>query len=140
MKINKPLYYTLNLTWGLPLTAVGALVALFCLIIGKHPHRHGGSIYFNIGKWWGGLSLGLFFFIDSHDVTSTKNHEYGHSLQNALWGPLMIFIIAIPSAIRYWVRIIRHNHGKINPPYDSIWFEGQATRWGLQTIGQWKKT
>lgn len=139
MKINKPLYYILNLTWGLLLTLVGALVALFLIIIGKRPKRHGGCWYFNVGHAWGGLEMGLFFLTDDYDTTSVKNHEYGHSLQNAIWGPLMLFVISIPSAIRYWVFHFRTKAGKPNPPYDSIWFEGQATRWGTVTVNQWQK-
>lgn len=139
MIMKKCLYYILNLTWGLPLTAVGALAAFGCLLIGRRPKRHGGCWYFNIGSDWGGLNLGLFFFTDQWDSRTVKNHEYGHSLQNALWGPLMIFVIAIPSVIRYWIHRIRTHYHKPNPPYDAIWFEGQATHWGNQTISQWKK-
>ena len=139
MKINKPLYYILNCTWGLLLTLAGAIVALFLIIIGKKPKQHGGCWYFNIGKNWGGLELGLFFLTDQNDSTHTKNHEYGHSLQNAVLGPFMILLVSIPSAIRYWIFVFREKHGKLNPPYDSIWFEGQATRLGTNTISQWNK-
>ena len=140
MKINKPLYYILNLTWGLPLTLVGALVSLVLLCAGCKPHRHGGCIYFNIGKDWGGLEGGLFFFTDKDDSYHVKCHEYGHSIQNMIWGPLMLPVITIPSAIRYWIHTWREARGKTNPPYDSIWFEGQATNWGFATISQWNKT
>lgn len=139
MKGRKFLYYFLNLTWGLLLTLAGALVALFLLIIGKHPKRHGGCLYFNIGKNWGGVSMGLFFFTDNSDFTSIKNHEYGHSLQNAILGPFMIFVVAIPSVIRYWIHTFRDKKGKPNPPYDAIWFEGQATKWGDETVSYWEK-
>ena len=52
-----------------------------------------------------------------------------------MWGILMPFVISIPSAIRYWYReiIYRTNRTKYSklPPYDSIWFEGQATSLGI---------
>ena len=137
MKINKPLYYILNLTWGLPLTLVGALVALGLIITGHQAKPHGGCLYFNIGHSWGGINLGLFFITDKNDYLPTKNHEYGHSLQNAAFGPLMIFLIAIPSAIRYWVFEWRKKHNRPSVPYDAIWFEGQATYLGNLTIDQW---
>lgn len=138
MKINKFFYYFLNLTWGLPLTLAGLLVAFVLIITGHKPKHWGGCIYFNVGKWWGGLELGLVFLTDSYDSYHTKCHEYGHSLQNMIWGPFFIFFIAIPSSIRYWVFTFREKLGKTNPEYDSIWFEGQASRWGEQTIDQWK--
>ena len=139
MNFCKTLYYILNLTWGLPLTLAGALVAFFLILTGRCPKRHGGCFYFNVGNDWGGMNLGLFFFTDNWDSPSIKNHEYGHSLQNAIWGPLMIFVIAIPSAIRYQVFMYRIKHHKENPPYDAIWFEGQATKWGTNTVQYWNK-
>ena len=81
--------------------------------------------------------MGLFFLTDTSDSYHVKCHEYGHSLQNCLWGPIGIFVITIPSAIRYWVFHFREKFGKKNPSYDSIWFEGQATKWGTITIDQW---
>ena len=44
----------------------------------------------------------------------------------------MPFVICIPSAARYWYReyLWHFNKEKYRklPPYDSIWFEGQATK------------
>lgn len=44
----------------------------------------------------------------------------------------MPFVIAIPSAIRYWYRTFKYSKKKIKAPtsYDSVWFEGQATEYG----------
>lgn len=112
MKINKPLYYILNCTWGCIMTLIGAVVALVLMCAGKKPQKHAGCTYFNIGKSWGGMELGCFFLTDSHDSNSTKNHEFGHSLQNCLWGPLFPFVVCIPSAIRYWLREFKTQKGK----------------------------
>lgn len=138
MKINKPLFYILNLTWGLPLTAVGALVSLVLLCAGFKPKRHGGCIYFNLPGNWGGLEMGLFFLSDGEDSYYINCHEYGHAIQNMIFGPLMIPLVTLPSIIRYWYFVWREKRGKTNKPYDSIWFEGQATNWGYGTISQWK--
>lgn len=139
MKINKPLYYILNIVWGFPLTLIGFVGALAVLISGHRPQRNGGGWVFRVGHDWGGISFGLFHFVDMEPTKRILAHEYGHSLQNMIWGPLMVFVIAIPSVVRYWVHQIRRKQNKPNPSYDSIWFEGQATRWGLKTIDQWKK-
>lgn len=112
MKINKPLYYILNCTWGCIMTFIGAIIALALLCVGKKPQKHAGSIYFNVGKSWGGVELGCFFLTDSNNSTHTKNHEFGHSLQNCLWGPLFPFVVCIPSAIRYWLREFKTQTGK----------------------------
>lgn len=137
IKINKFLYYLLNLTWGLPLTAVGILCAIPLLIAGYRPKRHGGCFYFNVGEKWGGVNLGLIFITDSLDIPHAKDHEYGHSIQNAILGPFMLVLVAIPSAIRYWIFQLRKALNKPNPLYDSIWFERDATNFGSYTISQW---
>ena len=81
-KLNPTLYYILSLTWGLPLTLIGLLVAWYLMAVeGKQPKRCGGCWYFVIGdKPWGGLELGLVFLIDSKESVHTKWHEYGHSV------------------------------------------------------------
>ena len=138
MRINKPLYYILNILWGFPMTLLGAIAAFFLIITGHKPKRWGGVVYFTVGENWGGMELGLFFIVDKKEYYSTKCHEYGHSMQNALLGIFYPIVVAIPSAIRYWIFVFRERAGKENPDYDSIWFEGQATRWGTTTINQWK--
>lgn len=139
MKINKFLYYFLNLTWGIIITLIGAIVTLFLKIGGCQTFRWGGAYCTIVKGYWGGLNLGLFCFVDSYSTDSMKNHEYGHSIQNMFLGPFFIILVAIPSLIRCWIFNIRESHGKTNPDYDSIWFEGQATRWGTKTITQWQK-
>ena len=129
---SKFLFYLLSFTWGAPVTLLGCILAGILLLCGKKPKKWGYCYYFEVGKRWGGTELGIFFIKDCSDSTHIKNHEHGHALQNCLWGPLMLPVISIPSFLRYWYRRIRQ---KINknvklPPYDAIWFEGQATRWG----------
>lgn len=126
------IFWFLSLTWGLPMTLMGAVVALALLITGHKPKRFHHSIYFEVGENWGGFEAGGFFFTDKTPSLHTKQHESGHGLQNIVLGPLMPFVVSIPSAIRYWYRRIKQkrNPSVILPPYDSIWFEGQATRLG----------
>lgn len=71
---------------------------------GKKPKKFGWDIYINVGKSWGGLELGPFFLTDSWDSYSVKCHEHGHGFQNCILGPLFPFLVAIPSACRYWLR------------------------------------
>ena len=126
----RKLFYTLNLTWGLPMTLIGAIVALCLLAVGKHPERYGDCWCFTVGKGWGGVSLGMVMIVAQGASTHTKNHEHGHAIQNALYGVFTPFIVAIPSATRYWYR--KGKDPDSLPPYDSAWFEGQATAWGTK--------
>ena len=137
-QFNKTLYYILNFTWGIIMNIFGAVGACVMLAQGKKPTRHGGSIMFTTGSGWGGVSLGIFSFVCKEASKHTKDHEYGHSLQNAVYGPLFPFIVAIPSFIRYHYRDAQEKKGiKPTTGYDDIWFEGQATDWGTKTIDKW---
>jgi hypothetical protein len=139
--MTKKQFYISNLTWGLLLNIVGFIVALVILFTGHKPNQHGGCIYFNVGKNWGGVNLGLVFLTDDSPSEHTKNHEFGHAIQNAKYGLLMPFIVSIPSAIRYWYREIVYYHKGKEPPADyySIWFEGEATKLGNEYIKKWEE-
>ena len=121
------LYWLLNFTWGILTTLCGLLISLVMLCIGKKPERFCSIWYFEIFKHWGGMTMGTMFLRDSAIDTSINAHEYGHTFQNAILGPLFIFIVAIPSAIRYWYRKLSK---KTQYAYDAIWFEGSATKIG----------
>ena len=139
MRMNKSAFYILSFTWGLPLTLMGCLVAGVLVCLGYRPKKFGYSYYFEIGTDWGGLELGLFFLTDTSPTHHLKCHEFGHGLQNCLYGIFMIPIVCIPSAIRYWYReviwrISPKKYYSLPEEYDAIWFEGQATNWGIKMI------
>ena len=139
--MNKFTFYLLSFTWGLPLNLVGAIVALAMIITGHKPQKWGYCYYFEVGENWGGLELGIFFLTNKNPSNHTKNHEHGHAIQNCYWGFLMPFVISIPSAIRYWYRIIRTKRGRRNKTkYDSVWFESQASKWGTELINKLNNT
>lgn len=126
--INRSSFYFLNIVWGFPMNIIGSIVAIGLLIVGKHPTCYGGCLCFTAGRDWGGVSFGLVMVVSDRSSELTKNHELGHAVQNAIYGVFMPFIVSIPSAIRYWYR--RCRDPDTLPPYDSIWFEGQATKLG----------
>lgn len=136
------LYWLLNLTWGIILSFVGVFVSIFALIRKGKIHKNGCSIIVEFGGNWGGLSLGCFAFCGSYSKTSpswydhTRKHEFGHSLQNAVLGPLFIFIVAIPSAYRYHYKLREEKRGThfSSDWYDSVWFENTATKYGTKVI------
>lgn len=131
--MNKVLFYILSWTWGLPLTLIGGFVTVILMIFGYKPKRWGPCIFIEIGEGWGGFEMGAFFLTCKNATIKCKNHELGHGVQNCYFGPLMPFVVCIPSAIRYWYRRIRESRGLKNLTlYDSIWFEGQATRLGAK--------
>lgn len=136
--MTRKLFYILSLTWGLIMTIIGAVPASVLWCMGVKPERYGGCRCFVMGENWGGVSLGLFIFV-SRASADRKNHEFGHAIQNAVLGPFFIFLVAIPSFVRCGYYNLHTNlHTKQGlPPYDSIWFEGQATRLGDKYIEEW---
>ena len=131
--MNKKLFYILNFTWGIIMNIFGLIGAAAFIAAGRKPIRHAGSIVFRTGHNWGGVSLGIFSFVCEETGQHTLNHEFGHSLQNAVYGPLFPFIVAIPSFTRY--HLINANLIKVKN-YDDIWFERQATEWGTKIANQ----
>lgn len=136
VKISKPGFYLLSFTWGSVLTALGLLVSVLMLLTGHKPKRWGYSWYFEVGKKdWGGCEWGPVFIKDKSEGDHLKNHEFGHGIQNCFFGPFMIFLVSMPSSIRYWSRRIRLKLKKpLKTAYDDIWFEGQATRLGTEKM------
>ena len=134
------LYWIGQCTWGLLMNIIGCLAALFLLIIGKKPYRVVHTFCFAFGKGWGGLTLGAVVIVAGDSSLSVLFHEYGHTVQNLIFGPFELFI-GIASAARYWYREIKRKRDPACylPPYDSIWFEGQATRLGLKFLGRYGK-
>lgn len=134
--MKKSEFYALSFTWGLPLTLIGCIVALVLIVTGHKPKKWGWCWYFEIGKSWGGLNLGVFFLTSRNLSEHIKNHEHGHAVQNCFFGAAMLFIV-LWSGCRYWWRTFKTWAGVKNlPPYDSIWFEGQATALGWQIMSK----
>ena len=132
--MRRTIFYVMSFTWGLPLTLVGAVVALFLLVTGHRPHRWHGCVCFEIGKTrWGGLNLGLVILCQKGASDSLKAHELGHAIQNCYFGPIMLLFVTC-SAARYHDITRREKHGKPVPEYDAWWFEGQATTLGTRYL------
>ena len=134
--MSKFKFYFLSFTWGLPVTLAGCLVAFFMRITGHKPKKWGYCYYFELGNGHSGADFGVFFVKGKPESLYLKNHELGHAVQNCYFGFLMPFIVNIPSTVRFWFRAFSK---KINPqkklkPYDSVWFEGQATHLGSKLI------
>lgn len=127
---------------------IGLLTTLICIIFLKGKvHKNGYTIIIEVGGNWGGINLGCISLCGGYTTVCpdedwfqhTRKHEFGHSLQNLIFGPLFPFIVAIPSAIRYHYQNYRSKKGLPNKEYDAIWFEGTATRWGTKVIAKIEK-
>lgn len=132
--ISKRRFYILSFTWGLIISLSGCIIAFLFLITGHKPKRFGYCIRFESSRLKGGCSAGIFIFSKIEPSMHLLCHEHGHGVQNCLYGPFMPFLVSIPSSTRYHYRnlkkkVLRRTN---QTPYESIWFEAQATEFGEQ--------
>lgn len=140
----KEKFKLLSWTWGLPLTLLGYIVAAALKAMGYEPREWGGSIYFVVGEGWGGVSFGPVMVIASdYDTEYVKDHEFGHAIQNCMFGPFCPFIVNIPSFIRAAYRELLVMWGGVErsdlPDYEAIWFEDQASYLGREYMRYWEE-
>lgn len=122
-----------KLQWkkGWVLSFIGLIVYAVLRIFRQKPKDYKGICpYFEVGKGWGGLAMGWFFVCGKNVGEGTKQHEIGHMIQNAAVGGFKMLGYSIGSAARYWYRKIK----KVTTPYDSWFFEGDATRLGREYV------
>ena len=98
--MKKWLYWALQLTWALPLNLIGALATLI-FSRRKALSYHGARV----GYWnkQAGMAIGGFIFLPKgaypEEEARLLYHEYGHTLQSIMLGPLYLPAIAVPSLV-----------------------------------------
>ena len=100
MKLKRIAYIFIQCTWGAAQSLLG-LIAM--LLLGNQKrgfYRCAVLTEYDIDsapkymRWLGCVSLGMFIFVGTHKDTSRErareiaSHEYGHTLQSLLLGPL----------------------------------------------------
>lgn len=132
--MSRDTFWSLSLTWGIIMTAIGFITTKIFNLIGckTEPNLYGYRTIF--GKDWGGLDLGPYCIVSENAGRHVHNHEFGHAVQNCFLGPLFPFVVAIPSACRYWhfQNETKKGNGASLPGYDDVWYEGQATKIGYE--------
>lgn len=132
----KALYIVMQCTWGGLQTLAGAFMFLKFI---RCPHQlYHGAVY---TRWSmeGGISLGLFIFTpDSGEDWCRKMavHEYGHTWQSLVLGPLYLVIVGLPSIM--WARLpgcIRMRREK-GIPYSAFYTEKWADSLGEKMTGR----
>ena len=127
------LFYLVQFTWGLPVNLIGFIVFLVCLMRSA-PHEKFCNCFISYVKKknFGGLSLGLFVFMSNKDDPkwryNTRIHEYGHTIQCLLLGPLYWLVVALPSAV--WCNFFASYRKKNDVSYYKLYCESWANSWG----------
>lgn len=120
--------------WQLPQHILGLLLLL---IFRKKlntviPYKGDSAVYWMNNIGWG-ISLGNIIILDSLYKYETVMHEYGHSIQSKIWGPLYLLVIGLPSITMNILSIF----GIMDPKrYYLRWPENEADRLGGVDRGQ----
>ena len=143
----KAFYIIAQCMWGLPQTLLGLLVFLLHLR-DAHFLYHGAVIT----RWSGAssVSLGLFVFVSASPVFShpPENappqeqlaqrllvHEYGHTIQSLILGPLYLIVIGIPSTLWEFLPYYHNKRQAEGRSYFSFFTEKWADRLGEAVTG-----
>ena len=126
------LFWLWQWTWGLPQTLIGFIVFLICL---QQPH---GIYHGCITTRWnnrGSLGMGMFLFLGSEDP-QVRVHEFGHSVQSLILGPLFLPIMGIPSFLWCNLAPCRRLRKEKGVSYYRFYPESTANRLGAWASGE----
>jgi hypothetical protein len=133
-KIWNVIFTILQFTWGILQTFIGLIVYIIVKILKKNKEEinYKGAHITVFGKNWGGISLGRFIFICSgysgDYKQNTIKHEWGHTVQSLILGPLYLIVVGVPSSI--WNQCFRKYRQKNNVDYYSFFCEKWADKLG----------
>lgn len=129
------LFYLVQFTWGLTVNLAGLAVFLCCRKRFHSETFRNGVVTCLPGKS-GGLSLGIFIFIGARSAAESGGlcaHEYGHTIQCLVLGPLYWIAVAVPSVV--WRYLFDGYRKRTGIPYDALYCERWATAWGRKWGG-----
>jgi len=140
------LYRIWQCTWGVLQTLLG-LIMFIKYFKSKHYTYHGAIITeWNVKS---SVSLGLFVFVTSEPYFAKKYegqieleelsnrllvHEYGHTIQSLILGPLYLIVIGIPSTL--WGFLGSKKRRDEQVPYGAFFTEKWANQLGEQVTGE----
>lgn len=100
--------------WQMPQNLIGLVFSWLSSpqrhTINLHKHKWTEAVlnytdWMERGGYAYGVSLGKYIFLyKPKDNMTSERHEYGHSMQSLILGPLYLFVIGIPSLIHaaFW--------------------------------------
>ncbi len=116
--------------WCFPQSFFGFLFYLYFIkgVLAEKEYKN-IFVYCIDTKTFGGVSLGKFIFVSKKNFNGWGiKHEYGHTIQNYIFGPFYLIIIAIPSAIQFWI-------SKYNKKFRKNYFNRFPEDWADRLAG-----
>lgn len=149
LKFLKYLFYILlQVTWGAVQTLLGFVV--FLLNVNRKHYFYNGAI---VTQWKNksSVSLGLFVFVtdepyfyeklkDDYSKEQLSSmllvHEYGHTIQSLILGPLYLIFMGIPSTLWGFLPACAKKRKEKNVSYFSFFTERWANYLGETVLKQ----
>lgn len=120
--MQKIVYRIIQWTWGFPQSLIGLIVYLYNKDCKHIEYRNSLATLWNKK---GGISLGMFIFSSKEIML---DHEYGHSIQSLILGPLYLFVVGIPSYIWCNLPYFTKKRREKNIAYSSLYCEKWADK------------
>lgn len=146
MDMGTVIYRLAQCIWGFPQTLLGAVLYLLHVRC-RHFSYHGAVI--TVWKARTSISLGMFVFVTAEPFFAKKYegridektlskrllvHEYGHTVQSLILGPLYLIAMGIPSTL--WGFFGSRKRREQQIPYGAFFTESWANRLGEQVTGE----
>lgn len=131
------LYMLWQMSWGIIQTLAGAV--LFLGNLGKRHYRYHGAV---VTEWEysGSVSLGMFIFLSSRPEEKSRRkvltHEYGHTIQSLILGPLYLLVIGLPSVVWAGLPPLARLRARRNISYYRLYTERWANFLGRKVTGE----
>ena len=130
--MSRTVYWVLQCTWGILQTLAGAVV---CLAQGRCPRAWYRQALVTYWKRPSGLSLGPFIFVPIYRK-QLRVHEYGHTIQSLLLGPLFLLVVGVPSVIWAGLPVFSRLRKSRHISYYRLPPERWANRLGQRCTGE----
>ena len=130
---GRMLYGLVQWTWGLPQNLLGGLLTL---LYRKREHFCYRTTYVTRWPRSGSMSLGMFLFLGKTAASLPEDarnafearilvHEYGHTIQSLILGPLYLPVIGLPSllwaCVPFFLRLRSRKHISYFSMYQEKW-------------------
>lgn len=123
-----------QVAWGLPQNVLGLML---CLALRGPRQRHRFRAAF-VTEWSinAGFTTGMFIFVPRGCPRQLLLHEYGHTLQSLILGPLYLPVIALPSLAWAGIPRFRRFRARYNYSYYRLYCERWANVLARRVTGE----
>lgn len=134
--VIRALFWMLQWTWGIVQNVAG-LAVLLLNAHGRHYLYHGAIVtVWRVKR--GNMALGMFIFLNEGVSEYTMIHEYGHTVQSVILGPLYLLVIGLPSLLWCGLPICVNYRKRRSVSYYTFYPERWADFLGGKAKRGWK--